>query len=141
MKTRLASAVYERDFEFLPNESREEKVGFLRSLSFLSVPATYGEAFGLYLIEALALGVPVVQPRHAAFPEIIEQTGGGILFEPGDVNEMVSAWESLLADPEQAAELGRKGRDVVHRDFAMPLFAERFLEITRERVDALSAAR
>ena len=58
-----------------------------------------------------------------------------------DVNEMVSAWETLLGDPDYAAELGRKGREVVHREFSMPYFAERFLEITRERVDALPAAR
>lgn len=140
LKKKLASAGCEQDVEFLPNVTREEKVQFLRTLTFLCVPATYGEAFGLYLIEAMALGVPVIQPRHAAFPEIVEATGGGVLFEPGDIAALVEAWESLLADPERAAELGRAGREIVHRDYAMPRFAERFLEITRERVDAVSVA-
>ncbi len=140
LKQRLSSAGFEQDVEFLPNISREEKVQFLRTLTLLSVPATYGEAFGLYLIEAMALGVPVVQPRHAAFPEIVEATGGGVLFEPGDTAELVKAWESLLGDPAHAAELGRRGRETVHRDYSMPRFAERFLEITRERVDAVPTA-
>jgi hypothetical protein len=56
---------------FFPNLSRAEKIDFLQGLTVFSVPALYGEAFGLYLIEALAAGVPVVQPRHAAFPELV----------------------------------------------------------------------
>src|SRR4029079_5127744 len=63
-----------RDVEFLPNISRDEKIRFLQSLSVFSVPATYGEAFGLYLIEAMACGAPAVQPDHAAFPELIAAT-------------------------------------------------------------------
>jgi glycosyltransferase involved in cell wall biosynthesis len=69
---------------FLPNISREKKQEFLQSLSVFSVPARYGEAFGLYLLEAWATGLPVVQPRHAAFPELIEATLGGVVCTPED---------------------------------------------------------
>ncbi|MFN7139791.1 MAG: glycosyltransferase, partial [Limisphaerales bacterium] len=62
--------------EFHPNLTKEEKIKFLQSLTVFSVPALYGEAFGLYVIEALAAGVPVVQPRVAAFPEILRASGG-----------------------------------------------------------------
>jgi len=57
--------------DWLPNLDRAAKAEFLRSLSVFSVPATYGEAFGLYVLEAQATGVPVVQPRHGAFPEVL----------------------------------------------------------------------
>ena len=100
------------------------------------MPAIYGEAFGLYLIEALAAGVPVVQPETAAFPEIVNATGGGILCEPGSAVALANAWESLLADPEKARELGRLGRAAVERDFSMPRMAERFVAATREIMDA-----
>src|SRR5882724_6098404 len=78
LRERLRTAGLLDRVEFCPNLNRADKVAFLRSLSVFSVPARYGEAFGLYVIEAMAAGVAVVQPRSAAFPELIEATGGGI---------------------------------------------------------------
>lgn len=140
LRAKLAAAGVAGDVEFRPNVSREEKVAFLHSLTLLSVPATYGEAFGLYLVEALAAGVPVVQPRTAAFPEIVEATGGGVLFEPENIDALVAAWEPLLADPAKARALGEHGRAAVARDFSMPRLAERFLAETREIMDAEKTA-
>ncbi len=135
----LAAAGFAADAAFLPNITREAKIDFLKGLTLLSVPATYGEAFGLYLIEALAAGVPVVKPRHAAFPEIVEATGGGILCEPQDPRALADAWEILLGDPARARALGLHGREVVRREFSMERMADRFLEVTREKVDAAGA--
>ena len=60
------------------------KLAFLAALDVLSVPATYDEPKGMFLLEAMASGVPVVQPRRGAFTEIVEKTGGGLLVEPDD---------------------------------------------------------
>jgi glycosyltransferase involved in cell wall biosynthesis len=114
LRARLAAAGYLAEVEFHPNLDRAEKQSFLRQLTVFSVPAIYGEAFGLYLIEAWASGLPVVQPRHGAFPELIESTGGGILCEPGSPQALADALGSLLADPERARALGRQGRTAVH---------------------------
>lgn len=103
--------------EFLPNVDRDGKLAFLRSLHVLSVPAFAGEAFGLYLLEAMAAGVPVVQPRHAAFPEIIAATGGGVLCEPDDTEALAAALERVLTDDERAQRLADCGRAAVLRDF------------------------
>lgn len=116
--------------EFLPNISREEKIHFLQSLSLLSVPASYGEAFGLYLLEAMACGVPVVQPRVAAFPEILETTGGGVLVEANTASALASAWEELLLNPSMGRTLGAAGLQSMHRDFSMPRMAARFLSLS-----------
>lgn len=142
MKSRLEAAGFGGDAEFLPNVSRDEKIAFLRSLTLLTVPPRYSEAFGLYVIEALAAGVPVVQPRAAAFPEIVETTGGGILFEPNTPSALADAWESLLADQAKARELGRRGLEAVTREFSIERMAQRFLEATREiQAQALAGAR
>jgi glycosyltransferase involved in cell wall biosynthesis len=135
LKTKLAAAGLGGDVEFLPNVSREEKIAFLKSLTLLSVPATYPEAFGLYLVEALAAGVPVVQPRISAFPELVEATGGGITFEPNTPIALADAWESLLGDPAKMRAFGETGRAAVEREFSMPRMAERFLALTREVAD------
>ncbi len=132
LKRRLDAAGCGGDAEFLPNVSREEKAAFLQSVTLLSVPASYGEAFGLYLIEAWAAGVPVVQPRCAAFPELVEATGGGILCEPGSAEALANGWEILLAEPAQAREMGARGRASVEREFSLPRMAERFVALTTE---------
>lgn len=92
-----------------PNLSFEEKLAFLSKLSIFSVPATYGEAFGLYVVEAMASGVPVVQPDHGAFRELIEKTGGGLLCSPDDVMSLADQLQSVLNDEAQRGHL-------IHRD-------------------------
>ena len=122
LKAHLLSAGYLGDVEFHPNLTREQKVSFLQSLTVFSVPALYGEGFGLYLIEALAAGVPVVQPRHAAFPELVEATGGGIIAE-ANAAALAAAIEVLLLDLSRARTLGEAGRVAVREQFTMERMA------------------
>jgi len=127
-RRKLAEAGVWEDVQFFPNVDHATKVAFYRNLTVFSVPALYGEAFGLYVIEALAAGVPVVQPRHAAFPELIETTGGGVLCEPGDPGSLARAIEGLLQEPKRAGQLGIAGREIVRRDFNIDTVAAKTLE-------------
>ncbi len=95
----------------------ESKVRFLQDIDVLSVPTTYREPKGLYVLEALANGVPVVQPRHGSFPELIEATGGGLLVEPEDPRDLARALRQLFDNPAHRDELGRKGKEAVHARF------------------------
>jgi glycosyltransferase involved in cell wall biosynthesis len=137
LKARLVGTGVAQDVEWLPNVSREEKIHFLESLDVFSVPATYSEAFGQYVIEALAAGVPVVLPRSSAFPEIVEATGGGRLFdlaenESTSAEHLADALESLLLHPAEARALGEQGRGSAHRDYSMTHLAERLVGVTRD---------
>lgn len=107
------SGLYERVGEV----DRPGKIRFLQTLDVLSVPTIYLEPKGLFVLEALANGVPVVQPRHGAFPEMIEATGGGLLVEPDSPEELARGIETLLGDPGLRQELGRRGREAVHARF------------------------
>ncbi|MCY3021203.1 MAG: glycosyltransferase family 4 protein [Planctomycetota bacterium] len=120
--------------DILPNLDRAQKIGFLQSLSVFSVPAVYGESFGLYVLEALVCGVPVVQPRHAAFPELIEATGGGVLCEPGDVWDLAAKLEELLLDEPRRAALGAAGRDKVIEHFSIERAARGVEQVLRTQV-------
>jgi glycosyltransferase involved in cell wall biosynthesis len=120
------------DVEFRKNLSRAEKQEFLRSLSVFSVPAMYGEAFGLYIIEALACGVPVVQPRHGAFPELIEATGGGVLYEHTGEAALAVALEKILLDSNLTQKLGEAGQKAVRENFAMEIMAGKMAELCHE---------
>ena len=104
---------------------RPDKAELLRGLGVLSVPTQYGASKGLYCLEAWACGVPVVQPRIGVFPELIEATGGGLLYDPGDPHGLANALAELAADPERAAELGALGREAVLERFTARHMAER----------------
>ena len=117
-------------FEFIGSPaSQAEKVEFLKSLDVLSVPTVYREPKGLSILEALANGTPVVQPAHGAFPELIEATQGGLLFEPGNVDELVAKWESLLLDSDQRVQLGVTGQRNVRNSYSVAAMAEQSLNL------------
>ena len=132
LRERLKTNGVLHDVEFHPNLDRQSKLEFLQSLSVLCVPALYSEAFGLYVVEALASGVPVVQPRAASFPELIEATGGGVLYEPGDVKALADAVEGLFADPENLRALGEAGRKAVWKAFSAERMAENIVRVCQE---------
>ena len=132
LRERLQAGGLLGEVEFHPNLDRAGKLEFLRSLSVFSVPARYGEAFGLYVIEALAAGVPVVQPRTAAFPELIEATGGGVLCAADDVPALAEAVEELLLNPTHARALGEAGRRAVFQRFSAEAMAQATLQVYAE---------
>ena len=124
--------------DFLPNLNKEDKTALLQSGSVFSVPATYGESFGLFVLESLACGVPVVQPRHASFPEILAQTGGGILCEPDDPADLARHLGALLSNPAHAIALGEAGRQNVLEKFSVDRMARDVAE-QLQRVSAGSS--
>jgi glycosyltransferase involved in cell wall biosynthesis len=132
LRGRLRAGGVLGDVEFHPNLDRADKLEFLRSLSVFSVPAHYGEAFGLYVIEALAAGVPVVQPRVAAFPELIEATGGGLLCAADDPQALAEAIEGLLLNPARARALGDAGRRAVFERFSAEAMARAMAQVYAE---------
>lgn len=109
------------------------KIRFLEGLDVFSVPTTYAEPKGIYVLEALAAGVPVVQPRHGVFPELIEQTGGGVLFEPGDAGSLAEALGRLLRDETQRWRMGEAGRQAVHEGFHADKMAQAMLDVLAAR--------
>lgn len=105
------------------NLTLAEKLALLGEASVFSVPATYGESFGLYLLEAWAAGLPVVQPEHGAFPELLNASGGGLLVRPDDPSALAAGLDALLRDPSRAEELGRRGRAAVRERFTLERMA------------------
>lgn len=128
MERKLKEAGCRDAFDLATNISREEKLHFFTQLDVFSVPATYGESFGLYVIEAMASSVPVVQPNHAAFPEILGNTGGGLLCKPDDVTDLADTLSQLLSDQEGARFMGQQGRKAVFDHYSSRRMAEAFEE-------------
>jgi glycosyltransferase involved in cell wall biosynthesis len=115
--------------EYVESPHHASKVSFLQSLTVLSVPTTYREPKGLYILEALANGVPVVQPRHGAFPELIEATGGGVLVNPNDPDDLARGLYDMLSDRELRERTGRQGKEVVHSRFTAANMASETINV------------
>ncbi len=108
---------------------RQEKLAFLQTLDTLSVPTPYNEPKGLFLFEAMASGVPVVQPRRGAFPEIIAKTSGGTLVEPDDAESLAEGLHSIWRDKALAAELSHNGAEGVRKHYSAERMTERAVEV------------
>jgi glycosyltransferase involved in cell wall biosynthesis len=129
VKRRLTSWNLDASVEYVGEVNRQEKIDFLASLDVLSVPTTYQEPKGLFVLEALANGVPVVQPRHGAFPELLERTGGGLLVQPDSPAALAQALAGLRKDPERRRKLGAHGKEIVHGQFGDGPMAEKTLAL------------
>ena len=109
--------------------TRSQKIDFLNQLHVFSVPTVYRESKGLSILEALANGVPVVQPRHGAFPEMINATEGGILIEPESVGAVAEGILELYNDTEKREHLGKMGKTNVHQKFNDEAIAQQLLTV------------
>jgi glycosyltransferase involved in cell wall biosynthesis len=106
-------------FRYAGAPDRTGKIALLQGFDVLSVPSVYHEPKGLFLLEAMANGIPVVQPNHGAFPEIIDKTGGGITVPSGDIDALARALFDLLVDRDKAARLGEAGAAGVRRHYGI----------------------
>lgn len=112
-------------FEFVGEVSRQEKIDFLCSLDAFSVPSNYHEAKGLYVLETLACGVPVVEPAHGSFPELVESTGGGILYDPSfGVRGLAAALAWMMDHPDERETMGAAGKQAVARLYTDKVMAD-----------------
>jgi glycosyltransferase involved in cell wall biosynthesis len=117
------------EFHYHGALDREAKLQFFQNIDVLSVPTTFADAKGFPALEAMASGVPVIQPRWGSFPEIIEKTGGGLLSEPNDPVSLVHGLYELWQNPERARDLARRGAAGVREHYTVTRMAEGALNV------------
>jgi glycosyltransferase involved in cell wall biosynthesis len=120
---KLRAAGLGSDVEYVDCPAHADKVRFLQGIDVLSVPTTYREPKGLYVLEALANGVPVVQPAHGSFPELVEHTGGGILVETDNPQALAEGLHRILEDHELRRKCGAAGKAAVFDRFTAAAMA------------------
>ena len=117
-----------QEFHYRGVLDREQKISFLQTLDVLSVPATYDEPKGMFLLEAMACGIPVVQPRRGGFTEVVEKTGGGLLVKPDDAESLAEGLLRMYRDPSLRERLGQSGLEKVREHYSVARMADRALE-------------
>lgn len=134
VKARLAAAGLADEFMYHGSVDRDAKVSFLRSLDVLSVPAPYDEPKGVSILEAMAVGVPVAQPRRGAFTEMVEKTGGGLLVPPDDPDALAGALYELWADRALNDRLGQAGFSGVREHYDIVKSTDRLMAVYEDVV-------
>lgn len=117
IRKKLSKEDLDKETEFAEDFEGEGRLDFFDKVSVIAVPVRNGEAFGMYLLEAMASGVPVVQPALGAFPEIINLSGGGIVYEPNTPETLCDALAGLLSDHKKLNTLSLNARKGVEANF------------------------
>lgn len=126
---KLVVAGLEDRFQYHGSPDLAGKTQYLRSLDLLCVPTEYEEPKGLFVLEAMAAGVPVVQPGHGSFPELIQRTQGGVVVPPNQVEELVKAIHDLRSDLAKRQRLAAQGHANVHANHSIEQAAKQMKEI------------
>ena len=117
------------EFSYRGEVDRAGKLAFLRQLDVLSVPATYDEPKGMFVLEAMASGVPVVQPRRGAFVEMVERTGGGLLVPPDDLEALADGLHALWSSPDRRLALADRAMHGISSHYTVKQSADRLIEL------------
>jgi glycosyltransferase involved in cell wall biosynthesis len=134
IRKRIREAGLQDQVEFHGDFEEEGLREFLEKVMLVSVPVRKGEAFGIYLLECMASGVPVVQPELGAFPEIVELAGGGVIYRKNTPDKLADSLEKLLSDPAEMERLSRQGRAGVEEHFHIDVQAERMVQVYKEAI-------
>jgi glycosyltransferase involved in cell wall biosynthesis len=119
--------------ELLGQLSPPELAELYRGARAVVVPSLFPETFGYVAVEAMSVGTPAIVSSIGALPELIEASGGGVVF--GDEAEMLEAMRRLGRDDDLRAELGARGTDAVATVWSEDTHLDRYLEL----VDRFSA--
>jgi len=133
---KLKSANLINSFEHIGSPDLDKKKDFLGKINVFSLPTTHEEPKGLSVLEAQACGIPVVQPEHGIFPEMLAKTGGGILYDPADSKSLSKEIVHLLADKDHANQLGESGRKNTFELFSARKMAEQTLAVYQQFTDS-----
>ena len=112
-----------------PEFQGDSKQEFFSNIDIMSVPVRKHDGYGLYILEANAAGIPVVQPATGAFPEIIEKTMGGITYSPDTISEVSANLLKLFKDNNLREQLGVSGRENVIKELSLDKMAEGLSEV------------
>ncbi|MBT3198808.1 MAG: glycosyltransferase family 4 protein [Phycisphaerales bacterium] len=122
------------DVEWIDDFDRQSKRDFLPKCSVMCVPDRSGPAAGMFVIESLLAGVPLVEPSVGVIPELIEATGGGLLYDPDTPGDMLTKLTELLKDPARAKSIGQTGRQSALRQFTAQAAARRLINLLADQI-------
>jgi glycosyltransferase involved in cell wall biosynthesis len=134
LHSRAANGPLAGRFQYVGEVDRPAKIAFLQSLDVFSTPTVYRESKGLPALEAMANAVPVILPNHGSFPEMIADTGGGLLHKPHDSADLADKLLELLRNPARATQFGLAAKQAISDRFNASNMAKDTLSLYRQLI-------
>jgi glycosyltransferase involved in cell wall biosynthesis len=134
-KKKIKDAGLTAHVEFIDDFSQETRRAFFDRTMVLTVPTRHGEAFGIYLTEAMAAGIPIIQPALGAFPEIIEKSGGGVLYGDNKPTLLADAFAGIFTDKKKLQQLSANARTSIEKNFNINTLAAEMTSIYQQAAD------
>ena len=129
IKKKIRQNNLETDVEFHERFEGNGRKEFFSKVSVISVPVRKGEAFGIYIAEAMASGIPVVQPALGAFPEIVKASNGGTVYPENSPESLAGALETVLNDKDMLSNFSISGRKSTEVKFNINILAREIVDI------------
>lgn len=114
------------------HDFHEDKMSLLAEAALLVVPSQSEESFGLTIIEAMALGIPVVTTDVGGMPEVMEGSGAGKVCSAKSTNEFAEAMIHILQDANLVEEMGERGMITFANKYDASLMAKEYNTIIKE---------
>ncbi len=123
---------------YLSGEALDRRVA---AATAVVVPSEWYENNPRAVIEAFALGKPVIGARIGGIPELVRHGDTGLLFTPGDVQDLRAQVDALLSHPARAQEMGRRGRHLVETELSPERHLAGLMQVYAEAMGGRAVAR
>ena len=115
-------------------KSGEDLGKLFRNASFVVFPSEWYENAPMTVLEAFAYGKPVIGSNIGGIPEMVVEKETGLLFKPGDYQELKEKIDYLLANPSIVSQMGKKARKKVEEEYNAELHYQRLMEVYKKLV-------
>ena len=111
---------------------RDDLLDVFRSLDLFVIPTVEGDTIPQVLMQALAVGLPVVSTTTGSIPDVVTDGESGFMVPPRDVNALADRIARLSADPDLRAAMGRQGRHTVERSYSIDHMVDELERVYRQ---------
>jgi glycosyltransferase involved in cell wall biosynthesis len=131
-KERLEKYVLKRNvksIQFLGQRTGEELADLYQQAMFVVCPSTWYENMPNVIIESMAYGKPVLGSNIGSIPELIEDSVDGMLFKPGDSDDLAEKIKYLLNNQAKICEMGKRAREKAEQKYNQEIHYQKLMGI------------
>ena len=122
------------EVSFEDDFSSAGKKRFFDSISLFCLPSRRKEAFAMHMLEACAAQVPAVMPDHGAYPELMKLTNAGLLYKPGNQQDLIDTLRKALTDNELYPQLQNNCHTGIREHFDNSVQTQKILSVYQQLI-------